>query len=341
MKEEVAYTSSAPMEVVKVTEPSKWSFWAILVAVVLIALAGLFLYRWLFQPDQAGATQVDQCNQEWTYERSSDYSDSRVSINFQSSDYEIDVNGVGNYVLQGIWLDVSNDGVGGYKYIGDQALVDYNPSGNEIDWAKVKVKLICPKPTPTPTPTPTPIVCDQEEWSCEECSEKPNDDVCGEYKVGFCREEFSCEYIDDEWGCECPVDPTPSPTPEITPIPTNPPESKPEGCTHDCGIPACTDQIPEAVVNPHVYRNGDSAIVKWYPKDGNRVNIYYRLNSVSEWQHSVQVENSGSFEVKGLGSEDWTFGLQSVNGCSADGIVNASIISEVVDGVSSRWILFR
>lgn len=136
--------------------------------------------------------------------------------------------------------------------------------------------------------------------------------------------------------CELEITPTPAPT-------TTPQEpSKPEGCTHDCGVPACTDTIPEAIVNPHVYRRGDIALVKWYPKQGDKVNIYWRLNSVSEWQHALSNSpNDGYEEVKGLGSYDWTFGVQSVNGCAADGIVNASTISEVVDGATSGWVLFR
>jgi hypothetical protein len=139
--------------------------------------------------------------------------------------------------------------------------------------------------------------------------------------------------------CECPTEPTPTPTP----IPEQPKEeSKPEGCTHDCGVPACTDSVPEPVVNPHVYRLNGTAIVKWYPKQGDKVNIYWRENSSSEWQHALSNSpNDGYEEIKGLTNLDWTFGVQAVNGCATDGIVNASTISEVVDGATTGWVLFR
>ena len=91
----------------------------------------------------------------WTYEKSSDFNDGRVYINFRSSNERIDVHAEVNYYLIGIWLDVDNDGHSGYRYIGNNSLNDYNPSGDEINRAKVVVKLICTTPSPTATPTPT------------------------------------------------------------------------------------------------------------------------------------------------------------------------------------------
>jgi hypothetical protein len=329
IKEEVYTSSQVPMEVVKVTEPSKYSFWAILVAVILVALAGVFLWRWLFQAPQAGAVVENPCEQfcaNWNHSHTV----------CEDWDYRL------CHVNPSHAQNLSFNNLSSCE----------NHLGTPHNNSTYDLRGLCPIPSPTPTatpnptptltPSPTPPVCDQESYSCSECEEKPNDDWCGEYKFDYCKENYKCEYADDVWGCQCPIEPTPTPTPEVTPVPTNPPENKPEGCTHDCGIPACTDQIPEAVVNPHVYRNGESAIVKWYPKEGNKVNIYYRLNASSGWQYSVQVDNTGYFEIKGLDPQaGYTFGLQSVNGCSADGIVNASIISEVIDGGTNRWILFR
>jgi hypothetical protein len=221
-----------------------------------------------------------------------------------------------------------------------------------------------PTPTPTPLPTPTPTlapVCPT--WTCGECQGENDGEAllfrveensCQKEKQ-YCEENYGCKEVcptedkckKDEkiWVCDCPPEPTP--TPEVTPTPTpevkiQTTESKPEGCTSNCGVPACTDQVPEPVVNPHIYRQGDTALVKWYPKQGDKVNIYWKLNGASDWQHALaNSPNDGYEEIKGLGNQDWTFGLQSVAGCAADGIVNASVISEVIDGNTSSWVLFR
>lgn len=149
--------------------------------------------------------------------------------------------------------------------------------------------------------------------------------------------------------CEPTPEPTPEVTPEVTPEPTpevtpepSQPESKPEGCTQNCGVPACTDSVPEPAVNPHIYRSGDTALVKWYPKQGDKVNIYWRLNTSNNWEHAISNSpNDGYEEINGLGSSDWTFGVQTVNGCASDGIVNASNITQIVDGNTHTWVLFR
>lgn len=223
-------------------------------------------------------------------------------------------------------------------------------------WEEGKCPTPTPTPTPTATPTPTPTpepVCEQSEWSCNDC-QTLNDDVCYKDQASFCSEEYGCDWqevcpvgdlksveCNREWVCKdtCEPEITPTPTPEPTVTPKEP--EKPTGCVENCGVPACTDTVPAEVVNPHIYRQGDVALVKWYPKEGNKVNIYYKENSASDWQHSVQVDNTGYFEVKGLGTQDITFGLQSVNGCAADGVVTASNLSVIVDGNTSRWVLFK
>jgi len=221
-----------------------------------------------------------------------------------------------------------------------------------------------PTPTPTPLPTPTPTlapVCPT--WTCGECQGEDNVEVatlrieensCQKEKQ-YCEKTYGCKEVcpDDKekckkdekvWECNCPVEPTPTPEVTPTPEPTNPPkqeESKPEGCTSNCDISVCTDTTPQPVTNPHIYRSGDCAIVKYWPSS-DKVNIYWRLNSSSEWEHSLANQPAtGNHEVCGLNGYDYTFGVQSVSGCTADGVVNASNISEVVDGATSKWILFR
>lgn len=99
----------------------------------------------------------DNCNDIFTYEKTSDFSDSRVSINFESNDYQIDVSGVGSYQVIEVSLDVSNDGFSGYHVYATGPVSNFNPNpGDAINTAKVKVKKVCATPTLTPTVTPRP-----------------------------------------------------------------------------------------------------------------------------------------------------------------------------------------
>lgn len=99
----------------------------------------------------------DNCNDVFTYEKSSDFSDSRVNINFENNDYQIDVNGVGSYQVTEVSLDVSNDGHSGYHVYATGPINNFNPNpGDSINEAKVKVKKVCATPTVTPTITPRP-----------------------------------------------------------------------------------------------------------------------------------------------------------------------------------------
>lgn len=100
----------------------------------------------------------DNCNDIFTYEKSSDFSDSRVNINFENNDYQIDVNGVGSYQVTEVSLDVSNDGHSGYFVYANGPVNNFNPNpGDSINYAKVKVKKVCATSTPTATATPTNV----------------------------------------------------------------------------------------------------------------------------------------------------------------------------------------
>ena len=137
---------------------------------------------------------------------------------------------------------------------------------------------------------------------------------------------------------DCEVTPTPSPEPTPTVV-----------CTGNCGdvptfagsstnAPQCGSSAPQAVDNPHVYRKGDVAVVKWFPKDGNMVHIYYKQVSSPDWQYSVTVPNTGYFEITGLGTLDISFAVQAVNDCSGGTSVMSKVI---VDGAEGKWVLFR
>lgn len=105
------------------------------------------------------ATGPDNCDQVITYEKSNDFSDSRVSINFESGDKQIDVSAQSGYQITEVALDVENDGHSGFFVYSTSAVNNFNPNpGDDIDEARVKVKKVCASPTPTPLPStlPTP-----------------------------------------------------------------------------------------------------------------------------------------------------------------------------------------
>jgi hypothetical protein len=144
----------------------------------------------------------DQCNEETTYTKSSDYSNSKVTINFENSDSQIDVSAGSGYAVVKVELDVENDGHSGFYTYATGPVDNFNPNpGNDIDEARVTVKKVCVTPTATPTPsvvvTPTPTPVD----------ENP------------CNQELRVAYVENE----NEVDPCVTPT--ATPEPTQPPQN--------------------------------------------------------------------------------------------------------------------
>jgi hypothetical protein len=150
----------------------------------------------------AFATQQDNCNQEFTYTKSSDYDDNRVDINFENGDEQIDVSAKSGYAVIKVELEVSDDGQPGFVTYATGPVSNLNPNpGGDIQVAKVTVKKVCNTPTPTPsvtitaTPTPTPVV-----------------DPCNQEKLSLVGRVYAAE-----------VDPCVTPT--ATPEPTNPPSN--------------------------------------------------------------------------------------------------------------------
>jgi hypothetical protein len=216
-----------------------------------------------------------------------------------------------------------------------------------------------PTPTPTeePTPTPTeePKQCEVESWSCGECAADPADDICYKDFVSYCGEQYGCGWVEScptngdlkaltdvacsrEWVCEssCEPEPTPIPTPQRE-------EKRPEGCTGDCSAPAPVCGEPNTTrepINFHVYRKDGEAILRWWATEGNKVHVYWKENTSENWQHSMTVDNTGYVTVGGLGNGDFTFGIQQVNDCGG-GLITVGNILSVVDGGTSRWVLFR
>ena len=103
------------------------------------------------------ATSQDSCYQLFTYEKSGDFDDARIHINFESSDEQIDVSAQSGYSITRVWLDVDNDGHSGYFQYSSGPMNNFNPNpGNDIEEAKVEVKKVCASPSPSPSPEQSP-----------------------------------------------------------------------------------------------------------------------------------------------------------------------------------------
>lgn len=157
--------------------------------------------------------------------------------------------------------------------------------------------------------------------------------------------------------CEpCEPDPTPTPEPSPEPSPEPTPEPSPEPTVEPkkeatptprvshrfsrpapAKAPTCDEVDPtKEPANPHLYRNGDQAIIKWHPTEGRNAHIYYKEGSASYWQHAVRdIENTGYFIIIGLGNKDWDFAIQQANGCAA-GPMSSVIFDDVAYGVLFR-----
>ena len=187
-----------------------------------------------------------------------------------------------------------------------------------------------PSPTPTKTPTPTPTVTVTPTLTP---SPSPTVSTSPTPSNG----------------------PTPTPSEDVTPSPT-PTESeevreearsadpwdcsKDHSCKSEPSAPQCNNAKPVGGVdNPHVYRNGGDAVVKWNPdkSKANQVHIWYYQNENIGNIHALRDRDNDGYEddLHLLGSLNWTFGVQSANGCAA------GEIKWVVDGDTDQWVLFR
>ena len=158
-------------------------------------------------------------------------------------------------------------------------------------------------------------------------------DVCGNID-GVQTSVPDGYYVEDEDVC-LPKQEEPTPTPTQEPAPVVAQSSSPS----QPSAPQCSDPaISQEVANPHVYRKGDQAIVKWYyePSNQYRVAIYYGHNNVGI-QYATIVENKpGEATINGLGNGDISFWLQFLNGCNSGPLSKA-----IVDGATKGWVLFR
>jgi len=221
----------------------------------------------------------------------------------------------------------------------------------------------CPEPTPTPTPkptaTPTPTATPEptkppRPTPTEE--PQPTTRLChwgeGGYEAIAVTEKERARHekaheLDKDWveGMDkyCEFEPTPTPEPK----PKDPCADGVAFVGPYCGWSPkpyepqldhkeCANVAPTEVgANFHVYRNGGTAVLKWWATEGDNVNIYYKNPSASGWEHALRnIQNEGYAVINDLGGNDWTFGLQQSNGCAGGKII------EVVDGDTNNWVLF-
>jgi hypothetical protein len=312
---------------------SKKIIYAVLI-VLALALIGYVVYaRAVVKKDtpnfEVGATTIELCNAETTYTESGDKDYTRININFQDSDEAITLTAKTGYQIVKVELDVENDGHTGYFDYTSQVTdgVKFNPNpGDDIDHVKVTVKKVCRE------------VCnDRLALNFEEVvvgQTVANNDLCEYTEAGQCPAACgleASEVADGKGGmtvCEAT---------EACPIPVVQ-ENKPVLENNTTDAPQCTATAPVlAALNFHVLRNGDTAIAKWMPTNGDSANIYYKLVTSASWEHAVRdIPNNGYFIINGLGNRDWTFALQQSNSC-AGGLMSQF----VVDGGTSHWVLFR
>lgn len=116
---------------------SKSAVFAFIAALILAA-------TFTFAAPAFATVQPDACDAVTQYQKSSDYSDTRVDINYSDSDQKISVSAKSGYVITEVALQVSDDGFSGFHVYATGPVNNFNPPGNnDVDDAKVTVKKVC------------------------------------------------------------------------------------------------------------------------------------------------------------------------------------------------------
>lgn len=78
------------------------------------------------------------------YEKSNDYSNGAVTIDFRNDDEELSVSGINGWTVSKVWLDISGDGVSGYV-LQSGVGPSFNPDDDDtINKIKVELTKACP-----------------------------------------------------------------------------------------------------------------------------------------------------------------------------------------------------
>jgi hypothetical protein len=110
-----------------------------------VSIISLFVLVVGVFPATASASGGDSCNQQFTYEKSGDFNDSRVTINFYDGDEKVDVSADSGYALVSVQYDLEggSQSLVSWSFTGDSTTI--NPSGSvEVDDVRVVVKKVCP-----------------------------------------------------------------------------------------------------------------------------------------------------------------------------------------------------
>jgi hypothetical protein len=127
-------------------------------------------------------------------------------------------------------------------------------------------------------------------------------------------------------------------TQEVCEVPEQPSQPSSSSSTSPASAPQCPNGVPAKVpANPHVIRNGSQATVKAHIPEGDHVNIYFKVNDASGWQHSARDiavnDKFVSYTINDLDPNlGYTFGIQSANGCAGGETVLAVIVDPPADG---------
>lgn len=160
---------------------------------------------------------------------------------------------------------------------------------------------------------------------------------------GFHCKEWGKKCLKHEWVCQTPEPtPTSTPTPTVVPEPTSTPVpyEHPIREAYEAQIPACADHtVPPVPLNPHVLRNGGTAIVKYVPTGGNLVDVYFKENGQSSWTHALGDQfNDGYLVIDQLKPElGYTFAIRQHQNCGA----GHSVAALVVDPPANSWQVFK
>lgn len=261
----------------------------------------LFLMFLLMVGNLAVRATFDNCTDTFTYTKSSDFSDSRVNINFESNDNQIDVSAQSGYQITEVALEVADDGFPGFHLYATGSVNNFNPTpGTEIQVAKVHVKKVCPSPTQQPSATPTlqPSVTP----TLEPTSATPSPTIS--------------------------IDPTP--TREATPSAT-PTQELPQDTSSSSSLqasagtghsdPSCDTPIPnrpEFVTVERGIPNDNKLTLLWPLVLGAQsVNIYYGPYGMSAQHGIADYPNTGTIEIAGLqNGTNYLFCIEGRNGCA-------------------------
>ena len=117
-----------------------------IIGVGIVILLGL-LAVW-FLPRPAGVeASLDECFETFEYNRTDnqgDYDDSRVHINFESNDDQIDISAQSGYKINDIYLEVDDVNISGWDFHFTAPLNNFNPNpGGDIEEVRVIVERLC------------------------------------------------------------------------------------------------------------------------------------------------------------------------------------------------------